>query len=328
MAFANHGRGSQPSKSSRNCRNRSDASEQVSLLGSTGVSVYAPLGKSSGPTVSSWSTSNVAGQAAGACACAAGGARQPSAATSTASTASSDRALSHGRRRYGIRARSLRPGCLGDIRLAGAAASSREGESWVEGFLCTRSSSRALVSCLLAALPALAAKAHPRPRGAAGRRAAPRPPHRAPHRLAAAADDAQGEAQPADPALRRPDEGEPRRGPQAGRRRLQRDRPGADQPLPARRRRELAAAHPDPVRLRHDPRLPHDLPDPARRRQQLRPAGGPRPTTASAPSSPRRWASSRSTARWSTSRTSRAGAASPRPRARTRTSTRSWPRRA
>ena len=39
----------------------------------------------------------------------------------------------------------------------------------------------------------------------------------------------------------------------------------------------------------------------------------------SAPSSRPRSASSRSTARWSTSRTSRAGAASPRPRARTRT---------
>jgi beta-glucosidase len=37
----------------------------------------------------------------------------------------------------------------------------------------------------------------------------------------------------------------------------------ADQHVPARRRRELTASHPDPVRFRHDPRLPDDLPDPA-----------------------------------------------------------------
>ena len=43
--------------------------------------------------------------------------------------------------------------------------------------------------------------------------------------------------------------------------------------LPARRGRELAPGHPDPVRLRHDPRLPDDLPDPARHRQQLRSGG-------------------------------------------------------
>ena len=48
----------------------------------------------------------------------------------------------------------------------------------------------------------------------------------------------------------------------------------------------------------------------------------PGPITASAPSSRPPSGSSRSTARWSTSRTSRAGAASPRQRARTRTSTR------
>ena len=56
--------------------------------------------------------------------------------------------------------------------------------------------------------------------------------------------------------------------------RLQRDRPGADQQLPARRGRELTPGHPDPVRLRHDSRLPDDLPDPARRGQQLRPGRG------------------------------------------------------
>ena len=36
------------------------------------------------------------------------------------------------------------------------------------------------------------------------------------------------------------------------------------------RRRAVAAAHPDPVRLRHDPRVPDDLPDPARRGQLVR----------------------------------------------------------
>ena len=55
---------------------------------------------------------------------------------------------------------------------------------------------------------------------------------------------------------------------------LQPDRPGEDQPAPACRGRRLPPAHPDPVRLRHDPRLPHDLPDPAGRREQLRPVRG------------------------------------------------------
>ena len=104
---------------------------------------------------------------------------------------------------------------------------------------------------------------------------------------------------------------------------LQPHRPGEDQPLPARRGRAVAAAHPDPVRLRHDPRLPHDLPGPAGRREQLRPVGRHRGRHRSARARRRPSASSRSTARWSTSRTSRAGAASPRPPARTRTSARS-----
>ena len=60
------------------------------------------------------------------------------------------------------------------------------------------------------------------------------------------------------------------------RRRVQPHRPGQDRPLPARRRRAVAAAHPDPVRLRHDPRLPHDLPGAAGRGEQLRPGGGDR----------------------------------------------------
>ena len=50
---------------------------------------------------------------------------------------------------------------------------------------------------------------------------------------------------------------------QADRRRLLRDRSGADRQVPARRGRALAAAHPDPVRVRHDPRLPDHLPDAA-----------------------------------------------------------------
>ena len=44
----------------------------------------------------------------------------------------------------------------------------------------------------------------------------------------------------------------------------------ADQQLPARRGRELTPGHSDPLRLRHDPRLPDDLPHPTRHRQQLR----------------------------------------------------------
>ena len=44
------------------------------------------------------------------------------------------------------------------------------------------------------------------------------------------------------------------------RRRVQPRRPGAHQRAAAHRGREVAAAHPDPVRLRHDPRLPDDLP--------------------------------------------------------------------
>ena len=58
----------------------------------------------------------------------------------------------------------------------------------------------------------------------------------------------------------------------AGRRRgVQPGRPGEDQPPAARRGGAVPAAHPDPVRLRHDPRLPDGLPDPARRGQLVRP---------------------------------------------------------
>ena len=77
---------------------------------------------------------------------------------------------------------------------------------------------------------------------------------------------------------------------------------------------------PDPVRVRHDPRLPHDLPGPAGRRRELRPAGGGRRPHRTAPASRPPSGSSRSTPRWSMSRTSRAGAGSSRARARIRTS--------
>ena len=60
------------------------------------------------------------------------------------------------------------------------------------------------------------------------------------------------------------------------RRRVQPDRSGEDQPLAARRGRAVPAAHPAAVRLRHDPRLPHRVPDPARRGEQLRPERGQR----------------------------------------------------
>ena len=102
------------------------------------------------------------------------------------------------------------------------------------------------------------------------RSAAPGPADGAPHQRADRSHDAAREARPADAPLGRADEGAPGGGAQAGRRRLQRDRPGADQQVPARRGRELAAAHPDPLRLRHDPRLPDDLPDPAGHGEQLR----------------------------------------------------------
>ena len=103
---------------------------------------------------------------------------------------------------------------------------------------------------------------------------------------------------------------------------LQPHRPGEDQRAAAHRRGAVAAAHPDPVRLRHDPRVQDDLPDPARRRPRASIRTSRPPTTRSPRASRDASASSRSTARWSTSRTSRGGAGSPRARARTRTSAR------
>ncbi len=63
---------------------------------------------------------------------------------------------------------------------------------------------------------------------------------------------------------------------------LQPDRPGEDQPLPAHRGRAVPAAHPDPLRLRHHPRLPDGLPGAARRGEQLRPRRRAPPTPRSA----------------------------------------------
>ena len=80
---------------------------------------------------------------------------------------------------------------------------------------------------------------------------------------------------------------------------------------------------PDPVRVRHDPRLPNDLPDPARAPRAASTRRSRRPTTRSPHARRRRSASSRSTARWWTSRTIPAGAGSQRARARIRTSARS-----
>ena len=85
------------------------------------------------------------------------------------------------------------------------------------------------------------------------------------------AHDARGEA-PADPAAL----GQPGHGRGRGRAGPQRRRSSAS-PIPSGSTTAALAVdesrlrHPDPVRLRHDPRLPHDLPDPARRGQQLRP---------------------------------------------------------
>ena len=50
--------------------------------------------------------------------------------------------------------------------------------------------------------------------------------------------------------------------------------PREDQRVPEGRGGGVEARDPDPVRLRHDPRLPHDLPDPAGHRQLVRPERG------------------------------------------------------
>ena len=146
------------------------------------------------------------------------------------------------------------------------------------------------------------------------------PGHRGQGQRPALEDDHPGEAAAGPAALRRP--GHRRRRQGRGRRSLQPGRPGQDRPPPARGRRAVPAAHPDPVRLRHHPRLPHDLPRPAGRRRARSTPRSPRPTPRSVPASPRPSASSRSTARWSTSPTSLVGDGSSRATARTPTSAR------
>ena len=84
-------------------------------------------------------------------------------------------------------------------------------------------------------------------------------------------DDPAGEAGADPAALRRP--GHRRRRQGGRRRRVQPDRPGEDQPPAARGGGAVPAAHPDPLRLRHDPRLPHRVPHPAGDGQLVRPAG-------------------------------------------------------
>ena len=96
------------------------------------------------------------------------------------------------------------------------------------------------------------------------------PGHREAHRRADAEDDDRGQAEPDPAVVGRADQGAPRGGLQAGRRRVLPHRPGADQQVPEAGD-GLGPEDPDPLRLRHDPRLPHDLPDPARRGQLVRP---------------------------------------------------------
>ena len=88
---------------------------------------------------------------------------------------------------------------------------------------------------------------------------------------AACADDARGEAA-ADPAAAR-FPGHRRRRAQWARVDPERDRSGTNQGAPAARGRGVAVEDPAALRLRHDPRLPDDLPDSARRGRQLRPGG-------------------------------------------------------
>ncbi len=111
-------------------------------------------------------------------------------------------------------------------------------------------------------------------RGGAGRRATGVRGRRdrAEGQRAGGQDDRGGEAAAAAAALRRA--GHRRRRARRGGRRVQPGRPGPDQPAAAHRGGAVPAAHPDPVRVRHHPRLPDHLPDPARRGQRVRPLGG------------------------------------------------------
>ena len=94
----------------------------------------------------------------------------------------------------------------------------------------------------------------------------------------------------------------------------------------ARRGRGDPARHPALLRPRRHPRLPHHLPDPARRGRRLRPralGGDRRATPPTRPSPP---ASTSPSRRCSTSPATRAGAASPKAPARTPTSAPASPR--
>ena len=117
---------------------------------------------------------------------------------------------------------------------------------------------------------------HARGAGARTGQTGRQPRRRTAGQPAAREDDHRREAAAGAAALRRPDERRrPRQPGGQGRRRrgVQPRRPPAHQRAAAHRRRAVAARHPDPVRLRHDPRLPHDLPDPAGDRQLVRSRG-------------------------------------------------------
>ena len=106
-------------------------------------------------------------------------------------------------------------------------------------------------------------------RGSAGAaRSAERGAGQGARRGAAFADDARGEGRPAHAGRRHPLRRRPRaRGGLAqGRRRLRAlgERHQALQRAPEARGRGVAAQDPCDLRARRDPRLPHDLPDPAR----------------------------------------------------------------
>ncbi len=167
------------------------------------------------------------------------------------------------------------------------------------------------------------------------------PRHREEDRRAPRADDARGEGRPAQPVqqrLRRDRPAAERRARRrsmydqirtgAGRLDAERHRRRGDAQGAAARGREQPAQDPADLRPRRDPRLPDDLPDPARRGGQLGP-GGDRAVGAhrARPRRPRRASTGRSR-RWWTSRATRAGAGSWKAPARTRTSARRRPRRA